>query len=77
MERESKVSYRWDRDTADQETMNYLEFSAQSGNSRRPGKFLYPSMIYRWLQQSFPCMRVFVRIMRILGLNPSADAKSA
>jgi hypothetical protein len=48
--------------------MNYLEFI---------GKFPYPSMTYRLLQQSFPCIRVFVRIMRILGLNPSADAKSA
>lgn len=31
-------------------------------------------MTYGLLQQSFPCMRVFVRIMRILGLNASADA---
>jgi hypothetical protein len=48
--------------------MNYLEFI---------GKFPYPSMTYRLLQQSSPCVRVFVRIIRILELNSSADAKSA
>ena len=65
LEQEGKIGYRWGRDTADQETMDYLEFI---------GKCPYPSMTYRWLQQASPCMSVFVRIMRILGLNPSADA---
>ena len=29
LEQEGKVGYRWGRDTADQETMNYLEFIAR------------------------------------------------
>ena len=29
LEKEGKVGYRWGRDTADQETMNYLEFIAR------------------------------------------------
>ena len=29
LEQEGKVGYRWGRDTADQETMDYLEFIAR------------------------------------------------
>ncbi len=36
----------------------------------------YASTTHLWLQQSWPCIRVFVRIIRIFGLNAVVAAKS-